>query len=203
MRHKALLAWRSRPRCSRIISSWPSRVLGVVAATLARGARAAAWASIGSDLPCRRRVLRSGWLTSMTWRPSGRAKRPGRRRRCRCLRRRWVPLARRVRPRSPGRPRRGWKQQRPGCHVPCRLLGQGRHAPIGTVDSTAMGPLARLRSGHSARPVGAYEVPSVRPPAGRRATEARRAHPPTALSTQAISSWRIRSGAAALRPRWR
>jgi hypothetical protein len=37
-----------------------------------------------------------------------------------------------------------------------RLIGQGRHAPIGTVDSTAMGPLARLLSGHSARPVGAF-----------------------------------------------
>jgi hypothetical protein len=40
-----------------------------------------------------------------------------------------------------------------------RLIGQGRHAPIGTVDSTAMGPLARLLSGHSARPVGAFSVP--------------------------------------------
>jgi single-stranded DNA-binding protein len=38
---------------------------------------------------------------------------------------------------------------------------------------------------------------------GRQEQEARRAHPPTALSTQAISRWRIRSGAAALRPRWR
>ena len=38
--------------------------------------------------------------------------------------------------------------------------------------------------------------PCGRPPAGRRATEARRAHPPTALATQAISRWRIRSGAA-------
>jgi hypothetical protein len=28
--------------------------------------------------------------------------------------------------------------------VPSGLIGQGRHAPIGTVDSTAMGPLARL-----------------------------------------------------------
>jgi hypothetical protein len=28
--------------------------------------------------------------------------------------------------------------------VPSGLIGQGRHAPAGTVDSTAMGPLARL-----------------------------------------------------------
>src|SRR5919106_3569845 len=42
--------------------------------------------------------------------------------------------------------------------VPSGLLGQGRHAPIGTVDSTAMGPLARLLSGHSARPVGALSA---------------------------------------------
>jgi hypothetical protein len=27
--------------------------------------------------------------------------------------------------------------------VPSGLLGQGRHAPIGTVDSTAMGPLGQ------------------------------------------------------------
>jgi hypothetical protein len=42
--------------------------------------------------------------------------------------------------------------------VPSELIGQGRHAPIGTVDSTAMGPLARLLSGHSARPVGAFSA---------------------------------------------
>ena len=39
-----------------------------------------------------------------------------------------------------------------------RLLGQGGVGPIGTVDSTAMGPLARLLSGHSARPVGAFSA---------------------------------------------
>jgi hypothetical protein len=43
--------------------------LGIAVATPARVARAAAWASIGSDLPWRRRVLRSGRSTSTTWRP--------------------------------------------------------------------------------------------------------------------------------------
>ena len=40
----------------------------------------------------------------------------------------------------------------------------GTARPIGTVDSTATGPLARLLSGHSARPVGAF----MRPPAAGR-----------------------------------
>ena len=37
--------------------------------------------------------------------------------------------------------------------VPCGLIGQGRHAPIGTVDSTAMGPLGQAPIG-SRRPTG-------------------------------------------------
>src|SRR4029453_15601974 len=43
--------------------------------------------------------------------------------------------------------------------VPSGLIGQGWHAPVRTVDSTAMGPLARLLLGHCAQLVGAW-VPS-------------------------------------------
>jgi hypothetical protein len=67
--HPGFEAPRRATRRTRIISTWPSRFLGVVAATPARVARAAAWASIGSDLPRRRRVLRSGRSTSTTWSP--------------------------------------------------------------------------------------------------------------------------------------
>ena len=66
---RAFIAPRRATRSTRIISTWPSRVLGTVVATPARVDRAAAWASIGSDLPCRRRRVRSGRFTSTTCRP--------------------------------------------------------------------------------------------------------------------------------------
>ena len=66
---RAFMAPRRATRNTRIISTWPSRVLGVAAATPAKVARAAAWASIGSDLPRRRLVLRSGRATSTTGSP--------------------------------------------------------------------------------------------------------------------------------------
>jgi len=44
--------------------------------------------------------------------------------------------------------------------VPSGLIGQGWHAPIGTVDSTAMGPLGQAPIG-SLRPTGGcLQVPS-------------------------------------------
>jgi hypothetical protein len=60
---RAFMAPRRATRSTRIISTWPSPVFGVTVAP-ARVARAAAWASIGSDLPCRRprAAVRSGHL---------------------------------------------------------------------------------------------------------------------------------------------
>jgi hypothetical protein len=63
---RALLAPRRAVRNTRIASMIPSRRLGAAVAVPASTARAAASASIGSDLPCCRRMRRSGRLTSTT-----------------------------------------------------------------------------------------------------------------------------------------
>ena len=84
---RALTAPRRATRSARIASTGPVRVFGVPAACPDRAARAAAIASIGSDLPLARRVLRSGRSTSTTVDASARpGTGPGRRRRCRCPR---------------------------------------------------------------------------------------------------------------------
>jgi hypothetical protein len=69
---RALLAPERAVRDTRIASTIPSRRLGTAVATPASAARAAASASIGSDLPRCRRVRRSGRSTSTTrtcWSP--------------------------------------------------------------------------------------------------------------------------------------
>ena len=101
--------------------------LGVVAATPAKVARAAAGASIGSDLACRRRGLRSGRSTSFTWRPEARAKRAKPAPWCRCLRSRFAPPARSPRPRSPGRHGLGSRRECLTAASPPGLVDHRRH----------------------------------------------------------------------------
>ena len=67
---RALTAVARATRSERIISTIPSPVLGMTVTSPACTARAAASASEGSDLPCRRRADRSGRLTSSTTWPS-------------------------------------------------------------------------------------------------------------------------------------
>jgi hypothetical protein len=62
---RALIALARATRSERIISTCPSPALGMLPSR-AWTARAAASASIGSDLPRRRRAWRSGRLTSTT-----------------------------------------------------------------------------------------------------------------------------------------
>ena len=72
---RALTAPLRAVRSARIDSTIPSRRLGAAVATPASTARAAASASIGSDLPRWRRVRRSGRSTSTTHTPWSRSTR--------------------------------------------------------------------------------------------------------------------------------
>jgi hypothetical protein len=64
---RAFMAERRVIRSTRSISTVPSAALGRTSPWPASAARAAASASIGSDLPWRRRVWRLGRVTSTTW----------------------------------------------------------------------------------------------------------------------------------------